>query len=95
MRQFEDCIFQTNDSMEKNTQYIDLMKKEIYTLKEERTELLTRLHRLKEEKIALQNELKEAIEEINVSNGAGFCLLTRRVFFDDAFPCVRSELTAD
>jgi uncharacterized coiled-coil DUF342 family protein len=52
--------------MQKSTQYIDLMKKEIHTLKEERTELLTRLHRLKEEKISLQNELKEAIEEINV-----------------------------
>lgn len=53
--------------MEKSTQYMDLMKKEINTLKEERSELLTRLHRLKEEKISLQNELKEAIDEINVS----------------------------
>lgn len=66
VKQFEDCIFQTNDSMQKSTQYIELMKKEIYTLKTERTELLTRLHRLKEDKISLHNELTEAIEEINV-----------------------------
>ena len=46
---------------------MDLMKKEIYSLKEERTELLTRLHRLKEENMSLKTELKETIEEINVS----------------------------
>ena len=53
--------------MQKSTQYMDLMKKEIYSLKEERTELLTRLHRLKEENMSLKTELKETIEEINVS----------------------------
>ena len=53
--------------MQKSAQYIELMKKEVYSLKEERTQLLTRLHNLKEEKTLLQNELSEAIDEINVS----------------------------
>lgn len=52
--------------MQKNSQYIELMKKEIGTLKQDRSELLTNIHRLKEKNNSLQNELKEATDDLNV-----------------------------
>lgn len=52
--------------MEKGSQYTDFMKKEINSLKHERSELLTNLHKLKEENAALRKELKEATDDLNV-----------------------------
>ncbi len=52
--------------MEKGKQYNELMKKEITSLKQSRTELLTEIHRLKEENAALRKELKEATDDLNV-----------------------------
>lgn len=52
--------------MQKGSQYTDLMKREIMSIKQERSELLTSLHKLKEENTSLRNELNEATNDLNV-----------------------------
>lgn len=62
----EDYISNADESMHKNSEYTGLMEREIHSLKKERSDLLTNVHRLTQEKNELTKELEEATSDLNV-----------------------------